>query len=57
MTPTPPPPIPVELAADALQHADDWGVLLFIVAALLTGLGGLLWVRRKEQEEAKGDRE
>ncbi len=39
MTPTPP-PVPAHLATDALRHADDVGVLLFVVAILLVGVAG-----------------
>ena len=56
MTPTPP-PLPVHLATDALRHADDWGVLLFILAILLVGAGGYRWVREKEREQEDAPQE
>ena len=50
MTPTPP-PVPMHLATDALRHADDWGVLRFVVAMLLAGVAGWRWVREREREQ------
>ena len=49
--PTPPPSIPVHLATDALQHADDLGVLLFIVATLVVGVVGYRRARAREREQ------
>ena len=43
-------PPPMELISVA-RHADDLGALLFIVALILAGVGGWLWVRQKEQEQ------
>ena len=50
MTPTPP-RSPTELLTDALRHADDWDVLLFILAALLVAVFGWRWVREREREQ------
>ena len=50
VTPTPPPPVPIHLATDALRHADDVGVLLFVAAILLVTVAGCRWVRKREQE-------
>lgn len=41
----------MHLATDALQHADDLGVLVFIVAALLVGAVGYRRVRGREREQ------
>lgn len=54
MTPTP--PIPIDLATEAMSYASDWDVLTFIVAILIVGVGGYLWVRRKEQEDDRHTR-
>jgi len=41
-------PVPLELVTDAVRHADDWGVLLFLLAAALAGVAGYRWVRARE---------
>ena len=38
-----------ELITDA-KHGDDWGVLLFVLAMLLMGVGGWRGVREWEEE-------
>jgi len=53
---TPTPPIPIDLATEAMSYASDWDVLTFIVAILIVGVGGYLWVRRKEQEDDRHTR-
>ena len=39
----------MNLANEAALHADDWGVLLFVVAILLVGVAGWRWVREQEE--------
>jgi hypothetical protein len=40
----------MHLATDAAQHADDWGVFVFIAALVLVAVFGWRWVREWEQD-------
>ena len=54
-TPTPLPPVPMHLATVAARHADDWGVLLFLLAAALAGVTGYRWLRASEGHREDDD--
>ena len=36
---------------DAMRHAGDVGLLLFVVAILLVGVAGWRWVREQKKKE------
>ena len=42
-------PLPPYIIAQSFTQADDWGVLLFIVAVLLAGVVGWRWVEERER--------
>ena len=45
------------MSNEAGRHPGDVGVLLFVVAILLVGVGGYRWVREREREQEDAPRE